>query len=74
MLVLYIHGIHTVIIVPADGLAPDGARPSAGTMLTSQSQTIFYKLFMAYNISRDVLLNIQKNNWDKVSPCNPRKI
>ena len=24
-----------VIIVPADGLAPDGARPSAGTMLTA---------------------------------------
>ena len=33
---VYIHNLNLVITVPADALAPKGARPSAGTMLTTQ--------------------------------------
>ena len=31
---VYIHGLHPIITVPADVLAPHSARPSAGTMMT----------------------------------------
>ena len=30
---MYLYDLKLVIIVPADGLAPGGARPSAGTVL-----------------------------------------
>ena len=33
---VYIQVINVVITVPADGLAPGGARPSAGTVMTSK--------------------------------------
>ena len=33
---MYIQDMNVVITVPADGLAPNGARPSAGTMLTTK--------------------------------------
>ena len=33
----YIQDLELVIIVSADGLAPPGARPSAGTMMTTKT-------------------------------------
>ena len=33
---LYIQDPHFVIIIPADALAPNRARPSAGTLMTTQ--------------------------------------
>ena len=40
---------YLVITVPADGLAPNGARPSAGTVLTIQSD-MFFQSWFAYQI------------------------
>ena len=33
---VYIKDVNVVIIVPADGLAPHGARPSAGTVMITK--------------------------------------
>ena len=41
-----IQDTNLVIIVPADGLAPSGARPSAGTVMTTKFTTMFRQLFI----------------------------
>ena len=47
-----------VIIVPADGLAPTGARPSAGTMLTTKLHVCSSKLLKLPMILNDIELII----------------
>ena len=41
---LHIRGLNLVITVPADDLAPIGARPSAGTVLTKKLDMLSFKL------------------------------
>ena len=44
MYLRYIYkGLNLVITVPADGLAPNGARPTAGTVLITKLVMIFTK-------------------------------
>ena len=46
-LTVYQQDTEMVIIVPADDLAPDGARSSAGTMITTNLDVIFFSTFSA---------------------------
>ena len=42
---MYVQGISLVITVPADGLAPNGARPSTGTVMTEKLDICWFKSF-----------------------------
>ena len=48
---IHVQGLNKVSIVPADGLAQNGARPSAGTMLTTSLDMIFFKVCLVFNSS-----------------------
>ena len=57
---VYISDLNLVITVPADGLAPKGARPSAGTVMTSKLNT-FLPSFCSYQ-----WYGIKFNWWDGI--------
>ena len=46
----HIQNSDLVITIPADGLAPNGARPSAGTVMTTKIDTFSLKLLWLLNI------------------------
>ena len=48
---IYLQGPYFVIAVPADGLAPLGARPSAGTVMTEKLDIYFFHILMVINDS-----------------------
>ena len=64
---LYI-GPYLVITVPADGLAPNGARPSAGTVLITKWYMIlskYFQLSIAFSLIKWYHLGIDdKISWD----------
>ena len=53
-----------VIIVPADALAPNGARPSAGTLLTTKLHKFSVKLLLLLMISNNFSGAIQNDRWN----------
>ena len=58
MLVPYKHDPTLVIILPADGLAPNGARPSAGTVLTEKSDIFLSLAFYDSKMSSKMVVKI----------------
>ena len=52
MLVMFINiwDRNLVITVPADVLAPNGARPSAGTVMTTQTDMVFFPRFCGFQL------------------------
>ena len=64
---VYIQEPKLIITVPADDLAPNGAKPSAGTVVTTDLDTISLSLFGYWSVwirfswSDDIL---QNGRWD----------
>ena len=63
---IYVWDLNMVSIMPADGLAPNGARPSAGTLLSEQLDTFYFKfpcISMIQYYLRGIV-NIKNFGWD----------
>ena len=46
---VYVQGMNSVITAPADGLTPNGAMPSAGTVLTKKLRHVFFQVSPAFD-------------------------
>ena len=61
-----------VIIVPADGLPDNGARPSTGTALTAKFDTILSKLHWVWTILNECISADRSSTWPTRSREIPR--
>ena len=68
--------LNLVITVPADGLAPNGASPSAGTVITAKLDIFFQHFFVfidwtaSFNLSDKNIVALDASThsgWDKIA-------
>ena len=67
---VYIRDPHPIIAVPADVLAPNGARPSAGTVMTGQLNIFLMKflwleVFLSYHFWPDDIIQNERRDLGK---------
>ena len=57
-----------VIIVPADGLAPKGARSSAGIMMAAQSYTWNKPMVQTGNLTQTLHSGVENGGYNSEAP------